>query len=83
MHSAIMNLIPTKAQMDIFYATKIAEPAQLLGQQYNIIGLKEPNGDTNVIQQANVEEVARYNGSIYLQGGTRAPEDYYTLYGRR
>jgi len=83
MHSAIINLIPTEAQMDIFYATKVAEPAQLTGQQYNIIGLREPGGDTNMIQQANVEEVARYNGSIYLQGGTRAPEDYYTLYGRR
>ena len=30
MHSAIMNLIPTEAQMDIFYATKVAEPTQLL-----------------------------------------------------
>lgn len=81
MNCAFINAAPTPRQIELLFSTKVAEPAILASKNYTIESFRKPNNVTAFAEQSKVKEICRYNGNIYLSGGTRSAEDYYLLQG--
>lgn len=81
-NEVVINKVAEQRDIDILFAATVPEPAALTGKSYQIVGFKQPEGDTNFEIQIQPQILAKYNSKIYLDGRQFGEADKIKLIGQ-